>query len=154
MWKLILSQVSVEGWVINTNVHSFFNIPSDPLRFPVHCGEAFRVDRMPYSVTVVVFIGDGALRCSFNYHDVSVGVGTKCYCWNQCYISLFQTRQVTNHILLGVSNYSVSYYLLPSYWVLSCLLFSLPIPHQIPHWYSCHIWPNQLGTRRLFWDIH
>ena len=55
MWKLILSKVPVEGWVINMNIHGLFYIPTDPLQLPVHYGEAFRVEQMPCGVTVVVY---------------------------------------------------------------------------------------------------
>ena len=51
MWKLILSKVSVKGWVINMNVQGFYYIPSDCLQIPVHYGEAFGVDQMLCDVT-------------------------------------------------------------------------------------------------------
>ena len=68
MWQSTLSQLSVEGWVINTNVHGFFYIPSDPLQLPVHTAEAFRAHWMPCSVIVVVYRGWGpkALLQSFS----------------------------------------------------------------------------------------
>ena len=50
-----ISQVPIEGWVINPNVHNFLNGPDDHLRLPAHYSEALLIDQMSSDVAVVMY---------------------------------------------------------------------------------------------------
>ena len=59
VWDLVLSQVPIEWWVINMNIHSLLYIPGDLLWLPINYGEAFGAYWVPYRMAMMVYRGWG-----------------------------------------------------------------------------------------------
>ena len=54
MWKLVLSHVPVEGWVINSDVHGFPDGPSGARYLPAYDSKAVHSDRMSHGLAVLI----------------------------------------------------------------------------------------------------
>ena len=54
MWKLVVSYVPVEGWVINSDVHGLPDGPSGAICLPSYDGEAGHTDGMSHGLAVLV----------------------------------------------------------------------------------------------------
>ena len=62
MWKLVLSYVPVEGWVIDSAIHGLLEGHDD-----AYDGEAINAGKMSHSLTILVD-GEGLLRCSLSLY--------------------------------------------------------------------------------------
>ena len=58
MWKLIFSYVSVEGWVIYSDVHDLLGGPNDAMHLPAYYGEAVHTGRMSHGLAALAALID------------------------------------------------------------------------------------------------
>ena len=66
MWQMVLANILVKGWTIDPNVYWLFHRSSKILVLPTHYNEIMNCCGMACDVAVVIYIGEGALRCSLN----------------------------------------------------------------------------------------
>ena len=64
MWKLVLSYLPVEGWVINSDVHGLPDGPSGAMCLPGYDAEIVHTDTMSHGLAVMVDGGGALSRCS------------------------------------------------------------------------------------------
>ena len=64
-WQLVLANISIQGWVIDSKQHGFPDGPSHALVHPAHYAEIVQRNFMASDVEVSC-TGDGALKCSLN----------------------------------------------------------------------------------------
>ena len=55
MWQLVFANIPIEGWVIGSDQHSFFDGSGHALVFPVHFAEIVQGHFVTCGVTVVMY---------------------------------------------------------------------------------------------------
>ena len=61
MWQMVLANISVQGWIIDPNVESFFDGSHEVLVLSPHYAEVIYVNHMTRDVIVVIDGGWGLL---------------------------------------------------------------------------------------------
>ena len=60
MWKFVFPHIPIEGLVIDPDVHSLFDGPSDGMYLPAYDGEIIQTDRMSHGLAMLINGGAGS----------------------------------------------------------------------------------------------